>query len=228
MDIKSALQNSISIKPDKAKYFFKTNPGQYAEHDQFIGVSMPNLRKIAKDFSHANLLEIQGLLNSKINEERMLGLIILNAQYKKAPHTIKEELYNFYLNNLHNVNNWNLVDASAHLIMGAHLFNKNKDILLELAQSDNLWKRRVAIVATWYFIKKSDFAWTFKIATLLLNDKHDLIHKAVGWMIREAGKKNLSVLLEFLDNYSSKMPRVVLRYSIEKLPIEQKKLYLAK
>jgi 3-methyladenine DNA glycosylase AlkD len=228
MDIKFALQNSISIKPDKAKYFFKTNPGQYAEHDQFIGVSVPNLRKIAKDFSHANLLAIQELLNSKINEERMLGLIILETQYKKAPHIIKEKLYNFYLNNLHNVNNWNLVDASAHLIMGAHLFNKNKDFLLELTQSDNLWKRRIAIVATWYFIKKNDFEWTFKIATLLLNDKHDLIHKAVGWMIREAGKKNLSVLLEFLDNYASTMPRVMLRYSIEKLSDEQKKLYLTK
>ena len=147
-------------------------------------------------------------------------------QYQKAAIEAKKELYQFYLKNLKQVNNWNLVDSSAHLIIGAHLFNQDKAILLTLAKSEILWYRRIAIIATWYFIKNNDLKWTFKISTMLLNDQHDLIHKAVGWMLREAGKKDQNQLIKFLNQHASQMPRTMLRYSIEKFPDDQRKSYL--
>src|SRR5438445_9614348 len=167
--IKSILATSSTISKDKQSYFFKTSAGSYAEHDQFIGVPVPTLRTIAKDFLDLSQDEITRLLESAINEERFLGLIILVHQYQKAKDSHKEELYQFYMDNLTSVNNWNLVDASAHLILGAHVFNKNRDILVSLAQSAILWERRIAMVATWYFIRKNDLTWTFKIATLRMN-----------------------------------------------------------
>jgi len=224
--IKSMLAESSTIPKDKQSYFFKTDPGSYAAHDQFIGVPVPTIRTIAKNFLDLSLDEITQLLKSPINEERFLGLIILVHQYQKADDSHKEELYQFYMNNLKHVNNWNLVDASAHLIVGAHLFDKNKDILVSLAQSDILWERRVAIVATWYFIRKNDLTWTFKIASMLMNDTHDLIHKAVGWMLREAGKKDTQQLIDFLNIHATHLPRTMLRYAIEKFPEQQRKSYL--
>jgi len=224
--ITSLLKASSTIAHDKRDYFFKTGAGSYAEHDQFIGVPVPTIRTIAKDFLDLSLDEITQLLKSPINEERFLGLIILVHQYQKASDSHKEELYQFYMDNLKHVNNWNLVDASAHLILGAHLCNKNRDILISLSQSDILWERRIAIVATWYFIRKNDLEWTFKIAALLLNDKHDLIHKAVGWMLREAGKKDIQQLINFLNAHAAHMPRTMLRYAIEKFPEQQRKSYL--
>ncbi|OJW68388.1 MAG: DNA alkylation repair protein [Candidatus Amoebophilus sp. 36-38] len=224
--IKSLLQGLASTDQEKTARFFKTGAGDYAEADEFIGVPVPILRKIAKTYMHISLEELQELLKSKINEERLLALIILVYQYDKASGELKEEIYQFYLCNLQSVNNWNLVDASAHLIMGAHLTNRDKDILLRLAQSEIIWERRVAIVATWYFIRKNELHWTFKIAEMLLNDKHDLIHKAVGWMLREAGKRDPNQLTVFLDQYTPLMPRTMLRYAIEKLSEQQKKHYL--
>ncbi|WP_202795468.1 DNA alkylation repair protein [Candidatus Midichloria mitochondrii] len=141
----------------------------------------------------------------------MLALLILVHQYKKAEVNLKEELYQFYLKNLQYVNNWNLVDSSAHLIMGSALsWDKDRSILLQLGNSEDLWERRIAIIATWYFIRKEDLDWTFNIAYLLINDKHDLIHKAVGWMLREAGKRNERALIEFLEKNVLKMPRTML------------------
>jgi len=225
--IKSVLQGLASIDKEKTARFFKTGIGHYAEADEFIGVPVPVLRKFAKTCMHVSLGELQELLKSKINEERLLALIILVYRYDKASGELKEEIYQFYLSNLQYVNNWNLVDTSAHLIMGAHLTNnKDKNVLLNLAQSEIIWERRIAIVATWYFIRKNELNWTFKIAEMLLNDKHDLIHKAVGWMLREAGKKDQNQLILFLNQYTPLMPRTMLRYAIEKLSEQQKKYYL--
>lgn len=224
--IKALLKESAPKTSHPKAIFYKTGPGHYAEHDQFIGVSVPALRQIAKNFSALPTAEIQILIESKINEERLLALLILVGQYQKAENLIKDTIYNFYLCNLKHINNWNLVDASAHLILGAHLMKTNKDILLTLAQSEVMWERRVAIVATWCFIRNNDVAWTFKVAELLLSDTHDLIHKAVGWMLREAGKKDEKQLVTFLNQYAEKMPRTMLRYAIEKFPESQRKLFL--
>ncbi len=224
--IQTLLRASSTIPEEKRSYFFKTDPESYAAHDQFLGVPVPTIRLIAKKFLDLSDAEIQQLLASPFNEERLLSLIILVHQYQKADTANKNALYQFYMDNLKQVNNWNLVDSSAHLIIGAHLYDKNRNILISLAQSNNLWERRIAIVATWYFIRKNDLAWTFKIATLLLHDKHDLIHKSVGWMMREAGKKDIQQLIDFLNAHAFHMPRTMLRYAIEKLPEAQRKAYL--
>jgi len=224
--IKTLLEKSSTIPEEKRSYFFKTDANSYAAHDKFIGVPVPAARSIAKKFLDLSLNEIAQLLASPFNEERFLGLIILVHQYQKADTSNKEKFYQFYMDNLKQVNNWNLVDASAHLIIGAHVFDKNKDILITLAQSNNLWERRIAIIATLYFIRKNDLEWTFNIAEILLNDKHDLIHKAVGWMLREAGKKDTQQLINFLNLHAAHMPRTMLRYAIEKFPETQRKYYL--
>ena len=185
--------------------FFKTGKGEYAEHDRFLGVNVPVLRRLAKAFEALALKDIKTLLGSPFNEERQLALLMLVNRYKQGNNIAKKRIYDFYLKNLASVNNWNLVDASAHFIMGAELFNKNnKDKLLlqSLALSENLWERRVSIVATWHFIQNNDFQWTLKIAKQLLKDSHDLIHKAVGWMLRELGKRDQGLLKEFLNQYA--------------------------
>jgi len=225
-DIQLLLQQSVTIPKEKAAYFFKTGIGDYAESDQFIGVTVPTIRAIAKKFPALSLESIQMLLESPINEERLLALCILTDQYKKADAQIKEQLYQFYLHNMRHVNNWNLVDASAHLIIGAHIFKSNRSSLIQLAQSKTMWERRIAIVATWYFIRNNDLTSTFTIALLLINDTHDLIHKAVGWMLREAGKRDQNALVTFLDLHASSMPRTMLRYAIEKFPEDIRKNYL--
>ncbi len=187
---------------------------------------MPTLRTIAKSYYNLDMEDLSQLITSEFNEERFLALAILIMQYQTAQD--KEFLYNFYLNNIKHVNNWNLVDASAHHIIGAYLWNKKKDYLFTLTKSEILWERRIAIVATWYFIKNNTLDTTFEIAKLLLNDKHDLMHKAVGWMLREAGKKDEKQLIDFLDCYTLQMPRTAVRYAIERLPQEVYKKYLLK
>ena len=170
--------------------------------------------------------DLSRFITSEFNEERFLALAILIMQYQTAQD--KEFLYNFYLNNIKHVNNWNLVDASVHHIIGAYLWDKEKDYLFTLTKSEILWERRIAIVATWYFIKNNTLDTTFEIAKLLLNDKHDLMHKAVGWMLREAGKKDEKQLIDFLDRYTLQMPRTAVRYAIERLLQELYKKYLLK
>ncbi len=226
--LRLTLKDLITLPPHKAAVFFKTGEGQYAQGDQFIGITVPNLRKVAKNFMDLSVEDVEVLLHSKINEERFLALIILVENYNNADEYDKEKLYQFYLKNLQYVNNWNLVDASAHLIIGAHLWDKDRQYLLELAQSEVLWDRRISVVSTWYFIRKQDVKWTFKIASLLQKDKHDLIHKAVGWMLREAGKRDEQALIKFLDKYANTMPRTMLRYAIEKFTLDQRKNYLSK
>lgn len=224
--LRAQLQTLITVPKENLSMFFKTEAGSYAEHDTFIGVSVPALRTLAKEFHQLTRQELQELLASPINEERLLALFILVDQYQKGNDLQKEALYQFYLNNLQHVNNWNLVDSSAHLILGEHLDKTDKKLLITLAKSTDLWERRIAIVATWHFIRKNELEWTFKIAKLLLHDTHDLIHKAVGWMLREAGKRDEAMLIQFLDKYAAGMPRTMLRYAIEKFPEEQRKDYL--
>lgn len=224
--IKKRLQ-AESTEPNLiTKNFFKTEKGDYAEHDQFIGVKVPLLRILSKEFSDLSLNEIQEFLKSAINEERLFALLILVRQYQQADPKTKDLLYQFYMQNLQYVNNWNLVDSSAYLILGAHIFDKDQGVLLQLAYSQILWERRIAIVATLYFIRNNKFDWTLKIALILLEDQHDLIHKAVGWMLKEVGKKDHNALVMFLDQHAVRMPRTMLRCAIEKLPTAQRKLYL--
>lgn len=204
--------------------FFKTGEGDYAEHDVFIGVKNPDIRAVAKDFKNLPIEDIKELLNSRIHEERFLALAIMNLQYIDRP----EEIYNFYMENIAYVNNWDLVDISAHYIIGRHLIKANRNILYRLAKSKNIWERRIAIVATWWFIRKNDLWDTFGIAETLLMDKHDLIRKAVGWMLREAGKRDETLLRSFLDKNYIVMPRIMTRYAIERLGEGASKKYLGK
>ena len=224
--IKKQLRDLASIPKEKQSIFFKTGFGHYAEHDQFIGVTVPRLRQLGKAYQNLTLEELHLFLESPFNEERLFALLILVDQYKKAGPQAKEKLYQFYLNNINYVNNWNLVDASAHLIIGAHLLGGNRALLFTLARSKILWERRIAIVSTGYFIRNDDLTCTFQLAKLLLKDSHDLIHKAVGWMLREAGKKDQSQLTVFLNQYAIEMPRTMLRYSIEKFPEVQRRAFL--
>lgn len=219
--------------PEQAKIlqkFFKTGKGEYAEGDVFLGIKVPIQRKISKKYIHLDFKEIQELLNSKIHEHRLIALLILIEKYKKAKKDLLErrKIFEFYLKNTRNINNWDLVDLSAPLIMGDFLQREGTEILKNLAESRNLWERRIAIVSTYPFIKKRMFGETLAISEILLNDEHDLIHKAVGWMLREVGKRNKEVLELFLMQRYKTMPRVMLRYSIEKFPEEERKKWLSK
>jgi len=206
--------------PKKAKLvqgYFKTGPGQYGEGDIFLGLTVPQSRSIAVKYKDLAYLEISALLKSKNHEERFIALVILIHNYKYGNEKDRKKIYNFYLKHLRYINNWDLVDLSAHSILGAWLMDKDRKMLLKLATSQNLWSRRIAVVATYHFIKyQKSSAWTFKIAEMLLNDKHDLIHKAIGWMLREIGK-NISHEEEeiFLKKHYKQMPRTMLRYAIE-------------
>lgn len=216
--LREILRNQADSTPEKVSIFFKTGPGEYAQHDRFMGITVPVLRRIAQKFLSISLEDLAFLMQSPLNEERLCALIILTAQYKRSKE--KEKIYDFYRENLRYVNNWNLVDSSAHHIMGAHLFLRDRSPLETLAISQSIWDRRIAMVATWYFIKQSDLDWTFKIATVLRHDPHDLIHKAVGWMLREAGKKDVERLICFLCTHQ--MPKTTLRYAVERLSKDQK------
>jgi 3-methyladenine DNA glycosylase AlkD len=215
---------------EKAKLlqgFFKTGPGQYGEGDIFLGITVPQQRKIAKKFlNEITLDEAESLLNSKIHEERLVSLLILVEKYKKSSSEQKEEIYNFYIKNAKKVNNWDLVDLSSHRIIGNFLFDKDRSILYRLAKSANLWERRISIISTFYFIQNNQFEDSIKLAEILLHDSHDLIQKAVGWMLREVGKKDLPTLESFLKKHYKTMPRTMLRYAIEKFPENKRKEYL--
>jgi 3-methyladenine DNA glycosylase AlkD len=217
--------------PEKAKKlsgFFKTGQGQYGEGDVFWGITVPAQRKIAKRHIDLSLSDLQKLLSNKIHEYRLTALLILVSKYQKADDPGKNEIFSFYLKNTENINNWDLVDLSAPKIVGDFLVNKDKSILFKLAKSSNLWERRIAILSTFKFIANSDFEDALSISELLLHDDHDLIHKAVGWALREIGKRDQEVEERFLRKYFMKMPRTMLRYAIEKFGEEKRKFYLAK
>ncbi|MFA4887284.1 MAG: DNA alkylation repair protein [Candidatus Nanoarchaeia archaeon] len=223
MSIQSDLDNAGSKEQALIQNrFFKTGKGHYGEGDLFIGIRVPEQRLIASTYKDLSLKEIEELLKNPIHEYRLTALLILINQFKKHP----KEVYEFYMKNLKYVNNWDLVDASAPKITGAYLFDKDKTILSKLAKSSNLWEKRVAIVSTYYFIQKNHFTATFKIAELLLSDKHDLIHKAIGWMLREVGKKDQHQLEAFLQKNYNKLPRTTLRYAIERFDEKKRKQYL--
>ena len=205
--------------------FFKTGIGDYGEGDIFLGVSVPNTRKIAKEYKDISLGIVEKLLESKIHEERLLGILILVQKYQK---TNDNKIFLFYKKHNKKINNWDLVDLSADKIVGHYYYNNKNKIseLYKLAKSDSLWEKRTSIVSTFYFIKNNEFEPTIIISESLLKDKHDLIHKAVGWMLREIGKRNKKILLEFLNKHYKNMPRTMLRYSIEKFPEHERKKYL--
>jgi 3-methyladenine DNA glycosylase AlkD len=215
--------------PEKAKLlqrFFKTGKGDYGEGDIFLGLVVPQERMLAKKYHDLSLVDCQTLLNSKIHEERMISLFILMTKYKKSEDKIKKDIFNFYISNTRNINNWDLVDLSSPKIVGNYLFDKDRKILYKLAKSQSLWERRISILATFYFIANKQFDDALNIAEILLNDKHDLMHKAVGWMLREIGKRDLEVEEDFLKKHYRSMPRTMLRYAIEKFPEERRKAYL--
>lgn len=217
--------------PKKAKLlagFFKTGTGEYGEGDIFLGVMVPQSRSIAKKYQDLPEDEIKQLLQSKIHEERLIALFILINNFQKGEQKKQKEIYELYLKSTKYINNWDLIDLSTPRIVGMYLLNKEKDILIKLAKSKSLWEKRIAIMSTMTFIKfKKEYDLTFKIAEILLQDSHDLIHKAVGWMLREVGK-NISQEIEesFLRKYYKTMPRTMLRYAIEKFPENLRKKYL--
>ncbi len=221
---------SDSVKAKILAGFFKTGKGEYGEGDKFIGVTIPKIRKLAKlYFRTISLSEIGKIIHSPIHEERLLGLIILTYKFPRVTPIEQEKIYKFYLKNLKYINNWDLIDLTADRIVGEYLKNKDKIILIKLANSKILWHRRIAIIATFNYIKSGDATWTLKIAEILLNDHHDLIHKAVGWMLREIGKRIHPATEEkFLQKYYPVMPRTMLRYAIERFPEETRQWYLKK
>jgi 3-methyladenine DNA glycosylase AlkD len=227
--IKSELSNlSDPHRAENSSRFFKTGKGQYGEGDLFIGITVPEQRKIAKEFANLTLDDLQELLNSKIHEHRFTALVILISKYRKAKETGKEEIFVFYLNNTKNINNWDLVDLSAPRIVGDYLLNKKRSVLYELAKSNSLWERRISILSTFAFIDNNDFEEALNISELLLHDEHDLIHKAVGWALREIGKRDQNVEEQFLAKHHLYMPRTMLRYAIEKFDEKKRKKYLTK
>ena len=215
--------------PDKARIYaryFKTGKGEYAEGDVFLGLTVPEQRTIAKKYVSLPLAEIEELLYSKFHEHRLTGLIILVYKYEKASLVEKKNIIKFYLEHKQRSNNWDLIDCIADKLLGKHLLQRDKSILYELAKSDSVWDRRIAIITTFEFIKHNDFEHTLQLAAILLNDKHDLIQKAVGWMLREIGKRDEKALLKFLDKHSKEMPRTMLRYAIERLNENIRKSYM--
>ena len=217
-----ALGNKTAAK--HAMRFFKTGPGQYGEGDLFLGIRVPVLHQVAKEHCGIALDDAIELLQSPLHEVRLLALFIMVLQYKRGGNATA--IYRAYLAHTHRINNWDLVDGSAADIVGAHLFDRNHQPLYKLAKSKNLWERRIAIVATFYFIRRNQFDDTLAIADLLLNDKEDLMHKAAGWMLREVGKRDLKVEEEFLLPRYKQMPRTMLRYAIERFPEPRRLAYL--
>jgi len=217
--------------PDKALHlarFFKTGKGDYGEGDVFWGITVPAQRAIAKTHLDASLDDIKKLLHDPVHECRLTALLILVQQYSKSSGDMQKNITEFYLSNTEKINNWDLVDLTASKILGHYLFNKDRTILYKLAESTSLWEQRIAVVSTYHFIKNMDFGDTLSLCEKLINHKHDLIHKATGWMLREIGKRDLSVLTGFLDKNCKSMPRTMLRYAIEKLNEAQRKKYMAK
>ncbi len=219
--------------PDKIpeyKKFFKTGKGEYGEGDQFLGIKVPDIRKVVKNnFLDMNFDEIKGFLYSPYHEHRMFALLVLVYQYKTkrfSDDKKREKIYQFYISNTSQINNWDLIDVTCPHIIGVHLRNKDKDILYKFATSDNLWQKRISIISTFALINDHQFDDTLKIADILLHDSHDLIHKAVGWAIRNVGIKNTELMIEFLAPRYKTMPRTMLRYAIEKLDKDTRQKYL--
>jgi 3-methyladenine DNA glycosylase AlkD len=209
-----------------AARFFKTSPGQYGEGDILLGLAARVMHRLSKEYVSLPFRDLRALLRSGVHEDRSLALLILVRQATKGDGAAKQKIYELYLAHTRYINNWDLVDASAREIVGGYLDDKSREPLVQLARSTSMWERRISIVATHYFIRQGDFADTLHIAKLLLGDKEDLIHKAVGWMLREVGKKDQRALEKFLRRHGNVMPRTTLRYAIERFPKELRLTYL--
>lgn len=225
--LKSDLRKYSNKKKVKIlQRFFKTGPGEYAEGDIFLGITVPILRTLSKQHQGLAFNETLQLLKSQIHEERLLSLLILILKYRKADLSEKEKIYKAYLNHSKYINNWDLVDVTAKHIIGDFLKDKDRVPLYKLARSDSPWERRIAILSTFHFIENNDFKDTLKIAEILISDTHDLIHKAVGWMLREVGKRDRDSEERFLKKYCTAMPRTMLRYAVERFPESKRQAYL--
>ena len=229
IDLKRELE-ALS-DPEKAKQlarFFKTGKGEYGEGDEFLGIPVPEQRKLAKKYRDLSLTDIEKLLQTSLHEQRLTALLILTYQFPKADATKQAEIVDFYLQHTQWINNWDLVDVTCRPILGVYLLERDRRILYELAHSKHLWEQRIAIITTMEFIKYEQFEDTLQLATTLLQHPHDLIHKAVGWALREIGKQDKHVLMSFLDRHCTHMPRTMLRYAIEHFTEAQRKEYLAR
>lgn len=227
--IKKDLQKFAN--PEKAKLlqkFFKTGKGEYGEGDILLGIMVPQQRKVAKKYKGLTLNEVQELISSKIHEYRLTALFILVDKYKRSDQKTKKTIFDFYLKNTNNINNWDLIDLSAPNIIGNYLLDKPRGILYKLAKSKSLWEKRISILATAAFIRNNEYKDTLEISKILLNDRHDLIHKGVGWMLREVGKRNQAAEEKFLKKHYKNMPRTMLRYAIEKFDDKKRRFYLGK
>ncbi|MDH3693538.1 MAG: DNA alkylation repair protein [Gammaproteobacteria bacterium] len=230
----SAKEISLTLKAladsEIAKHsqrFFKTGKGEYGEGDKFLGIRVPVLRQHAKRFESASLNEIQNILKSPYHEERLCALLMLVRKFKKGDAKEQKAIYTLYMKGIQYINNWDLVDSSAHQIVGSFLETRSRRPIYKLAKSKNLWERRIAIMSTFHWIKNNNFDEALVISRLLLDDSEDLIHKAVGWMLREIGNRNLSMEKSFLKQHYKRMPRTMLRYAIEKFPEEERIKYLS-
>jgi 3-methyladenine DNA glycosylase AlkD len=216
--------------PERARHslrFFRTGPGEYGEGDRFLGLTVPQLRAIAREVKDSSLETLEQLLQSPWHEVRLLALLVLVDQHRRGSGAVREAIHRLYLRNTHRVNNWDLVDCSAAQIVGAHLREGDRSLLARLARSASLWERRIAMIATADFIRRDDYGDALRIAEMLLGDTHDLIHKAAGWMLREVGKRDRAAEEAFLRQYASRMPRTMLRYAIERFPERLRRQYLA-
>lgn len=226
-EVKQELEKHASpVKAASFPRFFKAGPGEYAEGDQFIGVTVPHARTVAKQFQDLSFADTQQLLRSPIHEHRLTALFILVQKYTKGDAALRQRVVDLYLKNLAYVNNWDLVDSSAPSILGPHLYQQDPQLLHDLTDSGHLWRQRIAVLATYYFIKQGEFTLTLQLAKKLLNHPHDLIHKAVGWMLREIGNRDQRAAEAFLQQHYQTMPRTMLRYAIEKFPLERRTAYL--
>ncbi len=205
--------------------FFKTGKGEYGEGDVFLGITVPEQRRIARKYLSASFGDLERLLSSNIHEHRLTALLVLEEKYRKSDEKAREMVFDFCMENISGINSWDLVDTASPSIIGSHLLGRDRSILYKLA-AGNLWERRIAIVSTYAFIKNGRFGDTLKIAEILLDDGHDLIHKAVGWMLREVGKRDVKVLEKFLMKHSRRMPRTMLRYAVERLPERKRNFYM--
>ncbi|HSL71097.1 MAG TPA: DNA alkylation repair protein, partial [Longimicrobiales bacterium] len=218
-----------AANPDDASFlqhFFKTGPGEYGAGDRFLGIRVPVLRRIARAHTGVPLRVMLQLLRSPYHEARLTALLLLVRAYQRADAREREIIFQAYLRNTRYVNNWDLVDLSAADLVGRHCLHGDRSTLRRLAASESLWERRIAVIATFHFIKHDDFGETLRIARILLRDPHDLIHKAAGWMLREVGKRDRAIEEAFLKRYYSRMPRTMLRYAIERLPEPRRQQYL--
>ncbi len=215
--------------PERARVlqrFFKTGPGQYGEGDRFLGIRVPELREISRLYLNLGQRDTLSLLKSPLHEERLLALLILVLQYRRATPEKREKIYSLYLKHTRYINNWDLVDTSAEHIVGAHLWERDRAPLYTLSGSPSLWERRISILSTFHFIKRTDFTDTMKIVRVLLRDPEVLIHKAAGWMLREVGKRDADVEEAFLREHYREMPRTMLRYAIERFPERKRQAFL--